>query len=89
MLRASGYELYYYTFPASGNHNYEVDFLLSKGNKLVPVEVKSSGYKTHKSLDAFCEKFSSRVSERILLYTKNLLKDGQTTCLPVYMAPFL
>ena len=89
MLRASGYELYYYTFPASGNHSYEIDFLLSKGNKLVPVEVKSSGYKTHKSLDAFCEKFSSRISERIMLYTKDLQKDGQTICLPVYMTPFL
>ena len=89
MLTAAGYELYYYYFPASGNHNYEIDFLLSKGNKLVPIEVKSSGYKTHKSLDVFCEKFSSRISERILLYTKDLAKEGEVTCLPVYMTPFL
>ena len=33
------------------NHNYEIDFLLSKRNKICPVEVKSSGYNTHKSLD--------------------------------------
>ena len=55
MLRAAGHNLYYYTFPTgNGNKNYEVDFLLSRGNKIVPVEVKSSGYRTHRSLDVFC-----------------------------------
>ena len=67
MLRSAGHELFYHTFPAENNHNYEVDFLLSRGNKIVPIEVKSSGYKTHKSLDAFCEKHSSRIGDRILL----------------------
>ena len=89
MLKASGYELYYYTFPDDNNHNYEVDFLLAKGSKLVPIEVKSSGYKSHKSLDSFCEKFSSRIGERILLYTKDYHKDGATMCLPVYFTPFI
>lgn len=90
MLRASGNELYYYTFPTEkGNTNYEVDFLLSRGNKIVPIEVKSSGYKTHTSLDAFCDKFSSRIGDRILLYTKDYQKDGTTICMPVYFTPFL
>ena len=90
MLRANGNELYYYTFPTGkGNTNYEIDFLISRGNKLVPIEVKSSGYKTHKSLDAFCDKFSSRIGDRILLYTKDYQKDGTTICMPVYFTPFL
>ncbi len=89
MLRTKGDELFYYTFPAENNHNYEIDFLLSRGNKLVPIEVKSSGYKTHKSLDVFCDKYSSRIGERVLLYTKDYCKDGQTTCVPVYFTPFL
>jgi predicted AAA+ superfamily ATPase len=89
MIRSAGNELYYYTF-ADGNRNqYEVDFLLSRGNKVVPIEVKSSGYKTHKSLDVFCEKFSSRVAERILIYTKDMQKDGATLCLPVYLTPLV
>lgn len=89
MIRSAGNELYYYTF-ADGNRNqYEVDFLLSRGNKVVPIEVKSSGYKTHKSLDIFCEKFSSRVAERILIYTKDMQKDGATLCLPVYLTPLV
>ena len=89
MLRSAGHELFYHTFPAENNHNYEVDFLLSRGNKIVPIEVKSSGYKTHKSLDAFCEKHSSRIGDRILLYTKDYQKDGATICLPVYFTSLL
>ena len=84
MLRTAGNELYYYTFPDGNNHNYEIDFLLSKGDKIIPIEVKSSGYKTHKSLDLFYEKFSSRISEKILLYTKDYQKDGEVLCIPAY-----
>ena len=90
MLKANGNELFYYTFPTeNGKHNYEIDFLLSRGNKLCPIEVKSSGYRTHKSLDVFCEKYSSRISDRILLYTKDYQNDGETTCMPVYFTQFL
>lgn len=89
MLTAAGHSLYYYTFPDGNNHNYEVDFLLTKGDKIVPIEVKSSGYNTHKSLDEFCSKFSSRISDRILIYTKDYKHDGQTTCLPIYFTELL
>ncbi|MCI7470495.1 MAG: AAA family ATPase [Bacteroidales bacterium] len=90
MLTAAGNKLFYYTFPTStGKHNYEVDFLLSRGNKVCPIEVKSSGYKRHASLDAFCEKFSSRVLQRYLVYTKDLHKDEQTLMLPIYLTQFL
>ena len=89
MLRASGDRLFYYTFPKDKTHFYEIDFLLSRGNKLCPIEVKSSGYKTHASLDAFCRKFSDRIGQRYLIYTKDLQKDGQTLLLPVYMTPLV
>ncbi len=90
MLKAKGHELYYYTWPSkTSNHLYEVDFILSNGTKIEPIEVKSSGYKTHKSLDLFCEKFSSRVNKRYLVYTKDLRKDESITYLPVYMTLFM
>jgi len=90
MLTAAGNKLFYHTWPTeSGKHNYEVDFLLSRGAKLCPLEVKSSGYKTHASLDAFCMKFSARVGERFLVYTKDLRKDGTVTLLPVMMTMFI
>lgn len=90
MLRTSGNQLFYYTFPTeNGNKNYEIDFILSRGSKIIPIEVKSSGYKTHRSLDVFCDKYPTRIGDRILLYTKDFQKDGTTLCLPVYYAPFL
>ena len=85
MLAASGNKLFYYTWPKDDTHNYEIDFLLSRGNKLVPIEVKSSGYKTHASLDAFCKKYSSRIDHPVMIYTKDLQYDGNTMLLPVYM----
>ena len=90
MLTASGNKLFYYTFPHATSHkNYEVDFLLSRGKKIYPIEVKSSGYNSHKSLDEFCQKFSERIDRRYLAYTKDLKKDGQTLLLPIYMVPLL
>jgi len=90
MLTATGNKLFYHTWPMeNSNHNYEVDFLLSRGSKIWPIEVKSSGYKTHASLDAFCIKFSDRISNRYLIYTKDLRKDEATTLLPVFMTIFL
>ena len=89
MLAASGNKLFYYTWPKDDTHNYEIDFLLSRGAKIQPIEVKSSGYKTHKSLDVFCQKYSHVVERRYLIYTKDLKKDEETVLLPVYMTPFL
>ena len=90
MLKAAGHELYYYTFPTgSGKHNYEVDFLIVEGDKVSPIEVKSSGYKAHASLDAFCRKFSARIKNKYLIYTKDMRKEEDMLYLPVYMTMFL
>lgn len=90
ILTANRNELFYYTFMnESSRHNYEIDFLLAKGNKICPLEIKSSGYKTHTSLDIFTNKFSDRISKRYLIYTKDLKKDKDIICLPVYMTSLL
>lgn len=90
ILAANGNGLFYHTFlNEASRHNYEIDFLLAKRNKICPIEVKSSGYKTHASLDAFSEKFSGRIAEKYLIYTKDLRKDKDILCLPAYMAPLL
>ncbi|WP_019239811.1 MULTISPECIES: ATP-binding protein [Enorma] len=89
-LTAKGYGLFYHTWPKErSNHNYEIDFILPDGKKICPIEVKASRYKTHASLDAFCKKFSSRVGKQYLVYTKDMRKDGEVTCIPTYMARFL
>ncbi|MEE3447662.1 MAG: DUF4143 domain-containing protein, partial [Bacteroidales bacterium] len=90
MFTAAGNKLFYYTFPSENEkHNYEVDFLLSRANKLMPVEVKSSGYKSHKSLDIFCEKFSTRIGDRVLLYTKDYRMEDRVQYIPMYFAGML
>ena len=89
MLATAGNNLFYYTFPKDEKHNYEIDFLLSRGNKIWPIEVKSSSHKSHVSLDAFCQKFSSRIGERILLYGKDLSHEEQTCFIPFLMAAFI
>ena len=90
MLIAAGNELFYHSWPTpDGKHNYEIDFLLSRGNKLCPLEVKSSGYKTHASLDAFQMKFSERILNRYLVYTKDLAKDQDVVMLPVFMVSLI
>ena len=89
MIRSAGNELYYHTFLNEKRNLYEIDFLLSRSNKLCPIEVKSSGYKSHASLDAFCEKYSARIGNRYLVYTKDLRKDGDSLLIPVYMTGLL
>lgn len=89
MLTASGNKLFYYTFPKDDKHSYEIDFLISRGNKICPIEVKSSGYKTHVSLDAFCAKYSARIKSEYLIYTKDFASDNGVIYLPFYMVPFL
>ncbi len=102
LLRSSGNELFYYTFKEmfgreteehtealTVTRNYEIDFLLVRKDKICPIEVKSSGYKSHKSLDMFRQKYASRVNNSYLLYTKDLRKDKDILCLPVYMSGLL
>lgn len=87
---SNGNKLLYYTFSKDNStHNYKINFLLAKKNKVCPIEVKSSGYKTHASIDAFANKFSSKIGSKYLIYTKDLKKDGDLLCLPVYMTMFL
>ena len=86
MLTAAGNKLFYYTFLKDEKHFYEIDFLLARGSKICPIEVKSSGYKKHTSLDAFRSKYSARIKNSYILYTKDLQNgDNELMYLPVYM----
>lgn len=90
MLRATGKNLFYHAIPyAEGKKYYEIDFVIPHKHKISPIEVKSSGYKTHKSLDVFCSKFSDRVMNKYLIYTKDYKKENGVEYIPVYMTLFL
>ena len=90
MLTAKGNSLFYYTMQSdTSNHIYEIDFLLSEGTKISPIEVKSSKYKSHTSLDKFVSKFSSRVHNKYVVHTKDYKQENGIIYLPVYAIPFV
>lgn len=85
-IRASGRELYYHTWKKEGStHSYEIDFLLTSKNKVIPIEVKSSAIKNHKSIDNFAMKYSKYVGERYLLSQKDVGNIGTLKLKPLYM----
>ena len=88
-LAAKGDKLFYHVMKIAESHFYEIDFLLARGNKLCPLEVKSSNRLQHKSLDVFAQKYSSRIASQYLLYTKDLQKQQNVCCLPIYMTHLL
>ena len=94
MFRANGRSLYFheYRYSPKGTEiekKYEVDFLLVKNKKVCPVEVKSSGYSSHKSFDYFIEKYPIKVQDRYIIYTKDLKFSDGITYIPAYMACLL
>lgn len=90
MLTVKGNNLFYYTFGSeTSNHLYEIDFLLSSGNKICPMEVKSGNYRSHTSLDMFCDKYSKRIKDKYIVHTKDYKWENGISYLPVYMVPFL
>ena len=90
MLVAKGHNLFYHTMEnENSNHLYEIDFLISSGNKICPIEVKSGNYRTHKSLDIFGEKFKKRIKEKYVIHTKDYKYENGIHYIPIYMVPFL
>ena len=91
MLRHHRERLYFYSRSDSSNreNHMEIDFLITEGKKICPVEVKSGNYRSHASLDKFRKHFSSVIGNSYILYTKDvMIKDG-IIHLPLYMAELL
>jgi hypothetical protein len=83
-------DLYYMTWPKPGStHSFEIDFLISRGTKITPIEVKSSRTKSHASLDEFIRKYSSVMKDPCILSQKDIGTDGPIHLYPFYLAPFL
>ena len=90
MLTSNGDGLYYYTFRTDNrSHLREIDFLITRGSKICPIEVKSSRIDRHVSLDEFCAKYSSRILKKYIIHTKDFSKDKDIICSPIYTCPFI
>ena len=88
MLRQSGHKLDFYSRSDSTNrkNHMEIDFLITQGKKISPVEVKSANYRFHTSLDKFRKKFSSKIGTSYVLYPKDVMEKDGIWHLPLYMA---
>lgn len=90
MIVASGRNLYYHTWrDKDKTHSNEVDFLITNKNKIIPIEVKSSNIKNHKSIDLFVEKYTQIVGRRFLFSQKDISHDGMLELMPIYLVPFI
>lgn len=90
-LTAAGHKLFFYsrTDKEDFHNNIKIDFLVRKRKKISVIEVKSGEYRKHTSLDRFAQKYSDKVGDQYIVYTKDLKKDGPVICIPVYMAYYL
>lgn len=90
MLKANGFELYFHEFmfkaeEEKSEKKYEIDFIMVKKKKICPIEVKSSGYKVHKSFDCFVRKYQLKMEDRYIIYSKDLKYENGTVYIPFYM----
>ena len=90
IINSNNRELYYHAWREKDKtHQYEIDFLLSDRNKIIPIEVKSSNHNNHTSINNFAKKYSSHISRRILFSQKDISNEEMLELKPIYLAPII
>ena len=90
LLKPNLRKINFYTFKEkNGNkeNKYEIDFIARKDNDTIPIEVKSSNYANHKSLDKYFEKYHSK--KGYVIWNKDLKREGKITYIPIYMTSLI
>ncbi len=72
----------YYTFDRN-----EIDFVIQKNNKIIPIEVKSDKSTNHNSLTKYNSDNDNEISFRFSL--NNLHKDGKIINIPLYFIEYI
>lgn len=92
-LRSTGKKLFFYSRYAKRaddgsvtGQTIEIDFLIRKGREICPIEVKSSKWVRHDSIDRFNLMFGKRLGRSYVLCTKDLSAERDMVFLPLYMA---
>lgn len=73
---------HYYTFSRN-----EIDFVIQKSNKVIPIEVKSDKSTNHNSLTKYNNMNNNEISFRFSL--NNLNKDGKIINVPLYFLEYI
>lgn len=90
IIKASGKNLYFHTWPKKDStHYYEIDFLLPYKGKIIPVEVKSGQTKHHHSIDAFNLKYSSHIDKSVILSNYDVKNEKTLLFKPFYLLPYI
>lgn len=79
MIADTVYTPYYY---GTENANFEQDFLIQKGNSIVPIEVKAETNLRSQSLKAYCDKFHPE--EAVRFSTNKYIDQGWMKNIPLY-----
>lgn len=85
-LLTHGLTPYYYNNKRRG----EIDFVISQGDKVMPIEVKSGkDYHTHTALINLMKDFPHSLYDAIVLCNGNIEVDGNISYVPIYMVMFI
>ena len=85
-LVSKGFNLYYY----NSNRLGELDFVIERDGKALPIDVKSGkDYTIHSAMTNCLNNTEYNMDEGIVLANCNVSKKDKITYLPVYMAMFL
>ena len=85
-LKAHGFSLCYFNSKKLG----EVDFVIQRGNKVVPIEVKSGNdWAKHKALDNVLGVGEWDISESYVVCKGNVKRSGSVTYIPLYTIMFI
>jgi len=63
----------------------EVDFIIQKGNNIIPIEVKADQNVSSRSLALYGQKYEAETKIRLRFSLKNLKKDGDLLNIPLFM----
>ena len=87
-LTARGESLFFYSRKdaADPRSTMEIDFLIPRGIKVCPIEVKSGKYRAHASLDRLVAKFGRSLGRRYVICGGEFERKGNLVYLPAYMA---
>ena len=90
MLTACERKLYYHTWKKeNSSHFYEIDFLITLQEKIIPIEIKSSAGNNERSILAFAEKYSMCAGKQYLFSQNDVSRKENLELKPIYMLPFL
>ena len=81
-LVARGYELF---FHSKSSPKMEIDFLIRRGMKTCPIEVKSAASRRHVSLDLLIKRCRRKLGAKYVVCPENLAEHDGITYLPFYM----